>query len=403
MPLSSILTRPDDALLDQLGEVEALSRAIRPRPLSGERLEARYITPHGEVERRFYPDDATYTRDLPAWIGRYHCYAGVALRRGGGTAAHCSRTMTLHGDFDAKIYADTPDPMAAALQALRSFPLTPTAVVNTVGGFHGYWALTEPVDLQDRAQRDRVQALNRAMARAVCGPERKPDAVHDVTRVLRQPATLNHKYDPPGQTSLLWCDPARRYSLDDSAAYLAAYHSWIMDESHPAQTHATAHSGGSDTSGEGVRPGDDFNRRGDIRPLLHKHGWRYLYKRGAQEYWQRPGKSGRGTSATFNHDASGLLYVFTSDGAPFEPLKAYSPFAVYALLERRGDYVAAAKALAADGYGDQHPSRAEADAELGSAAPLVVPSRSPGVPLPSALRRAGVPLPQAARVAGVCL
>lgn len=344
MPLPSILTRPDDALLDRLGEVEALSRAIRPRPLPGERIEARYITPHGEVERRFYPDDATYTRDLPAWIGKYHCYAGVALRRGGGTAAHCSRTMTLHGDFDAKIYADAPDSMGAALHALRSFALEATAVVNTVGGFHGYWALTEPVDLQDRAQRDRVQTLNRVVARAVCGPERKPDAVHDVARVLRQPATLNVKYDPPRTTRLLWCDPSRRYSLDDIAAYLDAHHRWAMDTKRPAQSTQTTQTraGARTTVGEGGRPGDDFNQHGDMRPILCKHGWHYLHERGGLEYWQRPSKAGRGTSATINYADSGLFYVFTSEGAPFAPLTAYSPFAVYALLEHRGDYREAA-------------------------------------------------------------
>jgi len=46
------------------------------------------------------------------------------------------------------------------------------------------------------------------------------------------------------------------------------------------------------------------------------------------------------------------LYVFSSNAAPFEPGKAYGPFAVYALLEHHGDFAAAARALRAEGYGD---------------------------------------------------
>jgi len=94
------------------------------------------------------------------------------------------------------------------------------------------------------------------------------------------------------------------------------------------------------------RPGDDFNRRGDVRQLFEQHGW-VRTKGGDNEYWRRPGKSS-GMSATLKDR---IFYVFSSNAAPFEPNRAYSPFAVYALLEHGGDFEQAARSLRQLGFG----------------------------------------------------
>lgn len=93
-------------------------------------------------------------------------------------------------------------------------------------------------------------------------------------------------------------------------------------------------------------PGDDFNERGDVREVLQRHGWQ-LVRGGENECWRRPGKE-QGWSATLRN---GVLYVFSSNAAPFEPDRAYAPFSVYALLDHGGDFPAAAAALRAAGYG----------------------------------------------------
>ena len=97
-------------------------------------------------------------------------------------------------------------------------------------------------------------------------------------------------------------------------------------------------------------PGDDFNARGDIHPLLEAAGWRFCgVKADGNEQWTRPGKDPRnGVSATYK---DGSFYVFSSNAAPFEPNVKYSPFAVYATLRHNGDFTAAASALHAQGYG----------------------------------------------------
>ncbi len=107
-----------------------------------------------------------------------------------------------------------------------------------------------------------------------------------------------------------------------------------------------------------VKPGDDWCARGDIRPVLMAHGWKYLgVKPDGNELWQRPGKSGDGNSATFNGQ---ILCVFSTNAAPFEA-KGYNKFQVYALLEHGGDFTAAAKALLDKGFGRSEDYTSDVD------------------------------------------
>jgi hypothetical protein len=101
-----------------------------------------------------------------------------------------------------------------------------------------------------------------------------------------------------------------------------------------------------DTTWRTDRPGDDFNKRGDVREWLLKHDW-VLDQPGENERWRRPGKS-------VNHSATlknGVFSVFSTNAHPFEAQKYYSPFHVYTLLEHGGDFAAAARALSELGYG----------------------------------------------------
>jgi hypothetical protein len=104
----------------------------------------------------------------------------------------------------------------------------------------------------------------------------------------------------------------------------------------------------------GDRPGDHFNARVSWGAILDRHGWRAFRQSGDVSYWTRPGKpAGVSASTGFcrGESAGDLLFVFTSSAPPFEPDTAYSRFATYALLEHRGDFAAAARALVHAGYG----------------------------------------------------
>ena len=112
--------------------------------------------------------------------------------------------------------------------------------------------------------------------------------------------------------------------------------------------------------GGGLRPGDDYNARATWLEILCPHGWMPLHTdANGVTYWRRPGKS-EGLSATTGRNEADNLYVFTTS-TRFDAEKPYSKFAAYALLWHGGDYSAAAKALAGQGYGDQTRSEPLSD------------------------------------------
>jgi putative DNA primase/helicase len=104
-----------------------------------------------------------------------------------------------------------------------------------------------------------------------------------------------------------------------------------------------------------LRPGDDFNRRADwYNDILGPAGWRVKSQAGIKTFWQRPGKSGPGWSGTTGYiGASGgeVFTCFSSSVPEFEEKKGYGKFVTYARLFHNADYSAAAKDLAAKGYG----------------------------------------------------
>jgi len=77
----------------------------------------------------------------------------------------------------------------------------------------------------------------------------------------------------------------------------------VKPEPEPAPTNGAS---------SGLRPGDDYNVRGDSRADLERHGWKYLRPGVRGELWARPGVNH--TSATCFPDGS--LYVFSMNAEP---------------------------------------------------------------------------------------
>jgi len=96
------------------------------------------------------------------------------------------------------------------------------------------------------------------------------------------------------------------------------------------------------------RPGDAFNRSGDIISELLDNGWSIFRQDGQKYHLSRPGVSDH-PSATFNH-VPNKLYVF-STSTEFPNDKALDKFATYAYLRHSGDFKAAANDLHQKGYG----------------------------------------------------
>ena len=114
---------------------------------------------------------------------------------------------------------------------------------------------------------------------------------------------------------------------------------------------------------------------------MRRHGWT-LARGGENEYWRRPGKD-QGWSATLR---GRVLYVFSSNAAPFEPDRAYSPFAAYTLLEHAGDFAAAAAALRSEGYGEVGGAEiVDLSGIIGTGPPQPAPDPQPQHPDPGSL------------------
>lgn len=114
---------------------------------------------------------------------------------------------------------------------------------------------------------------------------------------------------------------------------------------------------GDRTTVSDLSPFDDYNERADVPALLEKHGWRFVYQRGENYHYRRPGKTESATSASF-HTGKKIFYVF-STSTEFESARGFNPVGVYTQLEHGGVYSAASKALYAAGYGSRRKEKAE--------------------------------------------
>lgn len=102
-----------------------------------------------------------------------------------------------------------------------------------------------------------------------------------------------------------------------------------------------------------VKAGDDFNERGDWEKLLTGAGWRLLRRHPDGKLdWVRPGSSSRVLHATTGAKGADVFYCFTPN-TEFIEGRPYSKFSVYTMLLHEGNYTAAAKALAEEGYGSR--------------------------------------------------
>jgi hypothetical protein len=130
-------------------------------------------------------------------------YVGVALRRGGRGGGKAA----IRGSRFVFIESDQPDTQTR----LAEFAYPPSMIVSsgTPGHLHLYW------QLHRLASNAEVESANRRLARLLGGDP----ACVDVARVLRPPATLNHKHTPATPVLLQSNDP-HVYALTELTAVL---------------------------------------------------------------------------------------------------------------------------------------------------------------------------------------
>jgi hypothetical protein len=101
------------------------------------------------------------------------------------------------------------------LAKLREFDPAPSIIVDSGGGWHGYWLLDEPFQLDIDEDKQRIAHILHGLFRVLDGDEAY---VKSVASVMRLPDSINTKPDRNGATvSILELNPNRRYMLDQFA------------------------------------------------------------------------------------------------------------------------------------------------------------------------------------------
>lgn len=211
------------------------------------------------------------------------------------------------------------------------------------------WASHMPADLLDRLIMERSQSGGRHVIyrceSPVCGNMKLSQ--------IKRPDKIDTLIETRGEGGLFLCAPTPGYDLEQGSfehipLLTAAEREFMLEVAWSLNLYMPPVVDSVGPTGEPgqLRPGDDFNERGDVRVVLQRHGWT-LVRGGTNEYWRRPGKTS-GWSATLKDR---VFYVFSANAAPFDSNRPYSPFAVYTLLEHAGDFEAAARQLRNEGFG----------------------------------------------------
>ncbi|MBE2269272.1 MAG: hypothetical protein IAE80_13650, partial [Anaerolinea sp.] len=142
----------------------------------------------------------------------YGLYFAPCLRRDKqGKAEAAALLPALWVDLDCD---DDAARRAAALAKLHAFNPPPSAIIDSGGGLHAYWLLSEPITLDDDSRKQAAGIL-RGLFSALGGD---PQYVKSVASVMRLPNSLNTKPDRGGViVTLLELHPDRRYPLSDFA------------------------------------------------------------------------------------------------------------------------------------------------------------------------------------------
>lgn len=112
-----------------------------------------------------------------------------------------------------------------SLNKLRSFDPVPSFILDSGGGWHGYWLLDVPFTLTDDAARTHIADVLRGLATALGGD---PAYVKSVASVMRVPGSINTKSERNGaMVSIVEGDPIRRYTLEQFA--------WLRQSVEPQQ------------------------------------------------------------------------------------------------------------------------------------------------------------------------
>lgn len=267
-------------------------------------------------------------------------WLGCATRRerltaGRGGEADCFEVPGLWLDVDIAgpnhVAPNLPANIAEAVELIASFPLKPTAVIESGGGLQAWWLFPELIDAAD------VKPILEQWATTWKELGRRRgwhvDNVFDLARIMRLPGTGNHKADPPQPVKVSRLRPERRYGLDDFEPHMLAAPT-------PPAPERAAYEGGE-------RTGDRYNAATDPASLLVAHGCVFDHEASGERHYRAPHHAGDTTTGIVVY-ADGHTTVYSETFAGTHGLEVRRPYDAFGLLthlEHHGSFEAARDAL----------------------------------------------------------
>lgn len=170
---------------------------------------------------RFYPGIDPLLKGMGKWEWDRNYWIGVALRKSdkSGKKIDCLALTALYSDVDygqdGHRKKNRWQTKAEALAAIQAFPLRPSILVHSGGGFQVYWILKELLGLET-GNYAQVEAIMKGLTLALGGDV----GTQDISRILRLPGTFNMKLvGNPRPVEIVWCEPERFYDLVEFAQY----------------------------------------------------------------------------------------------------------------------------------------------------------------------------------------
>lgn len=187
------------------------------------------LAPNHEKRTHWYNDVALCEAAIPHMQGVnvYYPIAWAAERRGSFKRLEYSDTAGIIGlvsDLDIK-HKSFPNE-DKAIEAISRLPIQPTACINSGNGLQVIWLFKEPWQFDNEQERQEAQAISTGWGYSIANIVNRMgyeiDAVHDLTRVMRLPGSMNIK-DPnnPKPVVIKWFNDELRYNPEDFEPYLA--------------------------------------------------------------------------------------------------------------------------------------------------------------------------------------
>ena len=190
-------------------------------------LDAPLSQERGEIEIRVFPNRIgqqhfVKSEESAAEIAYVLCnqgidvYFGVNSRMGrGGGKDNVHWVNAFHVEIDYGTLGhkkESPhETREDALAAITAFPMEPSIIVHSGGGYHCYWVLLNPVKVM-LIGLDNIESINRALSASLVG-----DTATDISRLLRVPGTFNLKIPDNPRPVTVESYSGKRYQYEDFA------------------------------------------------------------------------------------------------------------------------------------------------------------------------------------------